>query len=68
MSDDNIITTFTVPDITHRPVFHLEHDVSETVFSLRFHMEPIQLGPIDRAILVALGISDMRLLPRNVVC
>jgi hypothetical protein len=36
-------------DITHRPVFVLKHNVSETGFCLRLQVKPAQLGPIDRA-------------------
>jgi hypothetical protein len=36
-------------DIIHCPVFYLKHDVSETEFCLRLHVEYTQLGPTDRA-------------------
>jgi hypothetical protein len=38
-------------DIIHRPVFYLEHDVSETGFCLGRQAECTQLGSIDRYIL-----------------
>jgi hypothetical protein len=37
------------PDIIHRHVFYLKHDVSETGFCLRLRAETTQLGPTDRA-------------------
>jgi hypothetical protein len=36
-------------DIIHRPVFYLEHNVSETGFCLRLQVEPTKLGPKDEA-------------------
>jgi hypothetical protein len=36
-------------DIIHRPVLYKTYNVSETGFCLRLQVEPIQLGPIDRA-------------------
>jgi hypothetical protein len=45
-----ISITMTILDILHRPVFYLKHNVSETEFYLRVHVEPTYLGPIDRAI------------------
>jgi hypothetical protein len=41
--------SITILDIIHRPIFYLEQKVSETGFCLRLQVEPIQLGPIDRA-------------------
>jgi hypothetical protein len=43
------ITTITILWIIHRPVYYLKHDISETLFSLRLQVEPIQLGPINIA-------------------
>jgi hypothetical protein len=36
-------------DIIQRPLFYLKHDVSETVFCLRLHVEPTPMCPIERA-------------------
>jgi hypothetical protein len=41
--------TLTILDILHRPVFYLEHGVSETRFCLRFQAELAQMSPIKRA-------------------
>jgi hypothetical protein len=38
-------------DITHSPVHISKYNVSETGFSLRLEVKPIQLGSIGRAIL-----------------
>jgi hypothetical protein len=35
--------------IKHRPVYISKHNVSNTGVCLRLHVEPNQLGPIDRA-------------------
>jgi hypothetical protein len=32
----------------HRPVFYLEHVISETGFCLLLQVEPTQMGPIER--------------------
>jgi hypothetical protein len=40
-------------DIIHRPVFYLNHNVSETGFCLRLQVEPTQLGPTDKSNLSA---------------
>jgi hypothetical protein len=45
--------TITILDITHRHVFYLKYDVSETEFCLQLQVETIQLGPIDRASLIS---------------
>jgi hypothetical protein len=39
--------TVTTVGITHRPVFYLKHDVSETGFCLRLQVEPTQFSPVD---------------------
>jgi hypothetical protein len=36
-------------NIIQRPVFNLDHDVSETGFCLRLEVEHTHLGPVDRA-------------------
>jgi hypothetical protein len=45
----HINTTITIPDIIHRPVAYLKHDILETGFCLRLQVVPTQLGQIDRA-------------------
>jgi hypothetical protein len=44
-----INVTIKILDIIHRPVFYLEHNVSETGFCLLLQAEPTYLGPIDGA-------------------
>jgi hypothetical protein len=41
--------TITFQDIIYCPVFYTEVQVSETGFYLRLHVEPTQLGTIDKA-------------------
>jgi hypothetical protein len=50
-SDDGVLirTTITILDIIHRPVFYLKHNVSETGFCLRLHVETTQIGAVGRA-------------------
>jgi hypothetical protein len=43
----NII--FNIPDIVHRPVFYMKHNVSGTGFCLLILLGPIQVGPIHKA-------------------
>jgi hypothetical protein len=45
----SIISTIVFLDIIQYPVFTETHNVSETAFCLRLQVEPIQLGPVDRA-------------------
>jgi hypothetical protein len=40
-------------DIIHRPVFYLEHDVSETGFCLPLPLESYQLGPVQYLVSVS---------------
>jgi hypothetical protein len=40
--------TITIPEILHRPVFYLKHDISKTGFCLRLQVERIQVGTKDR--------------------
>jgi hypothetical protein len=42
-------TTITILDTIHRHVFYLKHDVSETGFWIRLHVEPTEVGPVDTA-------------------
>jgi hypothetical protein len=44
-----INVTITVLVITHRPVFSLKHNISETGLCLHLRVEPTQLCPIDEA-------------------
>jgi hypothetical protein len=37
------------PDIIHRPVLFITHNVSQTGYCLCLQVEPPQLGPIDTA-------------------
>jgi hypothetical protein len=39
----------TILEIIHCLAFYLKHDVSESGFCLRLHVEPTQMGPADRA-------------------
>jgi hypothetical protein len=41
--------TITILDSIHRPAYHLNHNVSESVFCARFYLEGTQLSLIDRA-------------------
>jgi hypothetical protein len=41
--------TIKILDISHRLVFYLKDDISETGFSPRIQLERAQLGPIGRA-------------------
>jgi hypothetical protein len=45
---DELHAAIKILDIIHRPVFYSEYNVSNTDFSSRIQVEPIQLGPIDR--------------------
>jgi hypothetical protein len=38
--------TVTILDISHRPVFYLKREVSETGFCLRLQVGPTYLGPM----------------------
>jgi hypothetical protein len=40
-------TIIVFANIIHRPVFYLQHNVSETGFRPLYQVEPTQLGPID---------------------
>jgi hypothetical protein len=39
--------TITILDISHDPVFYVEHNVLETGFCLYLQVHPAQLGPVD---------------------
>jgi hypothetical protein len=41
--------TLKILEIIHRPVFYLKLDVMETGFCLRIQVEPVQMGPVNRA-------------------
>jgi hypothetical protein len=41
--------TVIIFDIIRRPVFYLQHNLSEIGFCLRLQVEPIQRGPINIA-------------------
>jgi hypothetical protein len=49
--------TVKILDIIHRLVFHLKHNVLETRFCLRLHMELTQLAPVDGT---SLSVSEDR--------
>jgi hypothetical protein len=40
-------TTITILDTAHRPVFYMNHDVSDTGFNLRLQVEPTEFGLTD---------------------
>jgi hypothetical protein len=40
--------TIAILDFIYRPVFYLNHNVSEPGICFRLQVEPTQMGPIDR--------------------
>jgi hypothetical protein len=53
--------TTTILDITHRPVFYLKRNVSDTGFCFRLRLEFTQLGPIYRVCLYWAELSKFHL-------
>jgi hypothetical protein len=51
LSSATLLTTITILDIIHDPVFYVKHDVSEIGFCLRLQAELTQVGPTDKGIL-----------------
>jgi hypothetical protein len=46
ISNHIIYITVIILGIIYRPVFYLKHDVSETWFSSRLQVEPLQVSPL----------------------